>query len=307
MNKDTGVYPSKEKLLAIAREHGIVACGIADACLDIKEHSRYMRCVSELPAELSYLSRADGKRNRLSLWDHRAKSVLVCAFPYWDSRRNYASEMAAISKGLDGAFGYLVRTGRQNLQETLLRRRNARISRYAMASDYHRTVKEKLREVRDALKKINPAICGSVFCDTSPVMEKELARLAGLGFRGRNTLIISPKFGSWFFIGGLTLNFWIKPDGPCPLPDMPGTADACNSFCGGAGKVVAPEECGCGSCHICETSCPAQALSGWRLNPGRCYAFLTTQLKIKFPSDIPVPLYSYGCDLCQEKCPYNKH
>ena len=288
-----GRFPSKEEIKNIAEQCGIAACGIVSAEDDIAEYRRFLECTENLPKELSYMRRPWDKRRRLSLWDSRAKSALVCAFPYWDASRSYSFEMNAIDSSEGGAEAYLIRTGRQNLQYSLLRRPEAKISRYALTADYHKWAKERLRKVRDALKAINPAICGSVFCDTSPVLEKELARLAGLGFRGRNTLIISPKFGSWFFIGGLTLNFSAGPDEPCELPQLPG------------GNWQ-----GCGSCHICETVCPAGALSGGRIEQGKCFSFLTTQSKKQMFGEIGAkhqfPPYSYGCDICQEHCPYNK-
>lgn len=291
------IFPSKEKIKELATQCGIAACGIVSAEQDLREYGRFLEFTNNLPPELAYMRRPWDKRRRLSLWDARAKSAVVCAFPYWDKNRDYPAEMAAINAGEGGAEGYLVRTGRQNLQHFLLSRANAKISRYALSPDYHKWAKERLRNLRDALKAINPAICGSVFCDTSPVMEKELARLAGLGFRGRNTLIISPVFGSWFFIGGLTLNFAVEPDKPMELPEF-----SCKIKNGGG------KESGCGSCRICEKVCPAGALSGGRIDQSKCAAFLTTQSKSQlFNSDKALlPQYSYGCDICQEHCPYNK-
>ncbi len=285
-------YPSKEEIKEIAIKCGISDCGIVSAEQSIAEYARYLECTENLPPELAYLRRPWDKRERLSLWDPRAKSAIVCAFPYWDRNRDYAAEMAAINAG-EGAASYLERTGRQNLQYGLLNRPDAKISRYALSPDYHKWVKEKLRMIRDLLKKTNPTICGSVFCDTSPVMEKELAWLAGLGFRGRNSLIISPKFGSWFHIGGLTLNFYIEPDNPINLPLFPQD----NSD----GK----KEYGCGNCHVCEKICPQKALSDGKVNQSRCSSYLNTQVKTQLSPNVILP-YSYGCDLCQEHCPYNK-
>lgn len=284
--KNTGIYPEKAELKEIARKHGISLCGIVNARQPVPAYERFVLSVNNVPAELAYLRRPDDKRRLLAHWDSRAVSALVCAFPYWDSSRDYSREMAAVRAGIGGACGYLCRTGRQNMQPELLARAGACISRYALLPDYHRTVKEKLRAVRDALKKINPAICGSVFCDTSPVMEKDLAEMAGLGFRGRNTLLISPQAGSWFFIGGLTLNFYIEPDSP--LVNMRG----------------------CGDCRRCEQACPAGALSGGCMDQGRCHSFLTTQKKEPLEFSSPEAkakfIYSYGCDICQLVCPYNK-
>lgn len=283
--KNTGIYPGKAELKEIARRYGISMCGIVDARQPVPAYERFARLVNNVPVELEYLRRPDDKRRILAKWDPRAITALVCAFPYWNRNRDYNSEMAAAGSGTGGACGFLQRTGRQNLQQELLARADVCISRYALSPDYHRTVKNRLREVRGALKEINPAICGSVFCDTSPVMEKDLAEIAGLGFRGRNTLIISPQAGSWFFIGGLTLNFYLEPDRP--LTDIKG----------------------CGDCHRCEQACPAGALSGGHMDQGRCHSFLTTQkkepLRFSGPDEKNKFIYSYGCDICQLVCPYN--
>ena len=137
---------------------GIADCGIVSAEQSLAEYKRFLECTQNLPPELAYMRRPWDKREKLSLWDSRAKSALVCAFPYWDKNRDYAAEMSKVNAGEDGAAGYLERTGRQNLQYSLLSRKNAKISRYALLPDYHKWAKERLRAVRDGLKKINPSI-----------------------------------------------------------------------------------------------------------------------------------------------------
>ena len=167
-------------------------------------------------------------------------------------------------------------------QPELLSLPGAKISRYALSRDYHLAVKEKLSAMLADIKHELPGVEGVPFCDTSPVMEKELARLAGIGFRGRNTLVISGELGSYFFIGGIALNFELERDKPA--------VDSC------------------GACRLCEAACPAGALNGGVLDAGLCVSYWTTQSKEKIPAALAAKTagFAYGCDLCQEACPLNK-
>ncbi|OGS12192.1 MAG: tRNA epoxyqueuosine(34) reductase QueG [Elusimicrobia bacterium RIFOXYA2_FULL_58_8] len=262
---------------AIALECGASACGVA-AAGDLAEFGRFAAAAGAAPAGLAYLNREPLKRKNIGNWCPGAASALVCAFSYWAPERDYA---AALS-GVGAPAAYLKSSGRKVHQPELTDAPGAKISRYALDRDYHLIVREKLGRILEALKKEFPGTEGKLFCDTAPVMEKELARLAGLGFRGKNTLVVSPELGSWFFIGGLALNAALEPDRPC----------------GGE----------CGSCDRCVAACPAGALAGGALDAGRCLSYWTTQAKEK----IPEPLarlsggWVYGCDICQEVCPYNE-
>ena len=96
------IFPSKEKIKELATQCGIAACGIVSAEQDLREYGRFLEFTNNLPPELAYMRRPWDKRRRLSLWDARAKSAVVCAFPYWDKNRDYPAEMAAINAGITG-------------------------------------------------------------------------------------------------------------------------------------------------------------------------------------------------------------
>ena len=105
--------------------------------------------------------------------------------------------------------------------------------------------------------------------------------MAGLGFRGKNTLLINPKLGSYFVLGGVALNLRLKPDTPLAA--------------------------GCGKCDLCVKACPGGALKDGRLLASKCVSYLTTQAKEKIPAKAALSSggFAYGCDICQEACPFN--
>jgi epoxyqueuosine reductase len=268
---------NEARVKAIALACGASAAGIAPAA-DLEEFERFSEAVKAAPGGLAYLSRDPLKRKNIKNWFPAAGSVLVCAFRYWEPGMDYAAELA---KAGDPA-AYLKKTGRKRFQPELLAAPGAKISRYALCRDYHLTVKEKLAAALEALKKEFPAVEGRIFCDTSPVTEKELARLAGLGFRGKNTLLLSRELGSYFFLGGIALDLKLEQD--APIDDS------------------------CGACDLCLKACPTGALKAGALDPALCLSYWTTQSKEKIPPQIAAKTksWAYGCDLCQEACPHNK-
>ena len=265
------------RIKEIALACGASAAGFAPAA-DLEEFERFSASVKSVPAGLAYLDRDPLKRKNIKNWFPAAGSVLVCAFRYWGPGMDYAAELAKAGE----PAAYLKRTGRKQFQPELLAAPGAKISRYALCRDYHLTVKEKLSAMLEGIKKEFPGAEGKTFCDTSPVMEKELARLTGLGFRGKNTLLLSRKLGSYFFLGGIALNLAVEPD--APVPDS------------------------CGACDLCQKACPTGALKGGSLDPALCLSYWTTQSKEKIPPSLAAKTqnWSYGCDLCQEACPLNK-
>jgi len=261
----------------IARAKGATAAGIAGPG-ELAEFSRFSLAVSAYPQGLSYLKRSGLKRHSIKNWNLDAASVLVCAFRYWEPGMDYEAALKAVG---DPA-ALLAGSGRKINQPGLLSVPGSKISRYALSRDYHLVVKEKLSSMLAGIKAELPGTEGLIFCDTSPVMEKELGRLAGLGYRGRNTLLMSGELGSYFFIGGIALDIELRPDRPA--------------------------EGSCGACRLCEAACPTGALAGGAMDAGRCLSYWTTQSKEKMPPEIAANSagFAYGCDICQEACPLNK-
>jgi epoxyqueuosine reductase len=160
----------------------------------------------------------------------------------------------------------------------------AYVSRYALGRDYHKLVRKRLQQLAERIQGVVGPFGHRAFVDSAPVLEKALAQQAGLGWIGKNTLLLNRKAGSWFFLGELFVDL--------PLPvDEPVTRDHC------------------GSCRACLDICPTGAFAGERLlDARRCISYLTIELKGAIPLELR-PLIGnrvFGCDDCQLVCPWNR-
>jgi epoxyqueuosine reductase len=158
------------------------------------------------------------------------------------------------------------------------------IARYARGDDYHDVMHRKLEELHEWLEsEVGRPVRGKSYVDTGPILERDLARRAGLGWFGKNTNLVNPHIGSFFFIGALLLDLELAPDTPFE-------ADRC------------------GTCTRCLDACPTGAFVKARLlDATRCISYLTIELKGEIPEDMRLPMGTniYGCDICQDVCPYN--
>ena len=159
------------------------------------------------------------------------------------------------------------------------------IARYARGDDYHEVMWAKLNALQDWLSgRLGREIRGRGFVDTGPILERDLARRAGLGWFGKNTNLINPKTGSFFFIGALLVDLELEADTPFE-------ADRC------------------GSCTACLDACPTNAFVAPReLDAQRCISYLTIELRGSIPETLREAIGAniYGCDICQDVCPWNE-
>ena len=170
------------------------------------------------------------------------------------------------------------------MAQVLAQPEQAYISHYALGRDYHKLIRKRLQQLADKITQAIGPFGHRAFVDSAPVLEKPLARKAGLGWVGKNTLILNRKAGSWFFLGELLVDL------PLPL-DAPNDRDHC------------------GKCTACLEVCPTQAFVGERvLDARRCISYLTIELKDAIPEELR-PLIGnrvFGCDDCQLVCPWNR-
>jgi epoxyqueuosine reductase len=159
----------------------------------------------------------------------------------------------------------------------------AYLSRYALGRDYHKVMRKRLQQLAGRIERVTGPFAYRAFSDSAPVLEKAIARNAGLGWIGKHTNLINEKGGSWFFLGELFTNL--------PLPVDP------------------PADAHCGTCQACIDICPTQAIvAPYQLDARRCISYLTIELRGPIPEPLR-PLIGnriYGCDDCQLVCPWNR-
>lgn len=173
-----------------------------------------------------------------------------------------------------------------DMHATLADDRRAAISRYALGRDYHKVLRNRLQALADRITAAIGPFGYRAFTDSAPVLEVELAQRAGLGWRGKHTLLLTREAGSWFFLGEL-------------LVDLPLPVDAAPTAPAGH----------CGTCTACIDACPTGAIvAPYRVDARRCISYLTIELKGAIPEALR-PLIGnriYGCDDCQLHCPWNR-
>jgi len=163
------------------------------------------------------------------------------------------------------------------------------ISRYAWGDDYHEVLKEGLNELTTVLHEhfVEP-FEARVYADTGPLQERIFAKYAGLGWLGKNTLLLNQRLGSWFFLGAILTTLDLAPsleDGAPPPPDL------------------------CGSCRRCIDACPTQAfVEPYVMDARRCISYLTIELRGALPGELrdSIGSHVFGCDICQDVCPWNR-
>ncbi|MFN0276401.1 MAG: tRNA epoxyqueuosine(34) reductase QueG [Chitinophagales bacterium] len=159
-----------------------------------------------------------------------------------------------------------------------------RLSQYAFGEDYHQVIKTKLRFLLSELQKEIGDFHARVFVDSAPVMEKAWAKKSGIGWQGKNTNIINPKAGSYFFLAEIICDLELNYDSP--LKDY------------------------CGSCTACIDACPTDALhNAYTIDAGKCISYLTIELRDEIlPTEFKNKMdgWMFGCDVCQDVCPWNR-
>jgi epoxyqueuosine reductase len=238
-----------------AHSVGFDLVGVLPAQALVDERKRFEQWLIDGNAStLDYLGRNVDKRFDVRLLVEGAQSVIICAISY----------LSPYSRGYD---------------ETC----KTKIASYALARDYHLTIKEMLNSMAEELKRSYPNLRYRAFTDSAPLAEKSLAVRAGLGWIGRQSLVVNPKLGTMFHLGELVIDMLVDEyDKPM-------------------------EGVGCGSCRRCVYICPNGAISESRMiDTRRCISCRTIERE-GCSEKITLDGWIYGCDACQSVCPFNRH
>jgi epoxyqueuosine reductase len=235
-------------------ELGFEDCGIVPAEFLAEEEQHFLNWMDQgFHANMGYLAKDINKRLDPSKLLENAKTIIIVLHNYFTHIRQTDTAAPVISK-------------------------------YAFGKDYHRVVKGKLNHLLQIITEFIPDCNGRVFVDSAPIPEKAWARKAGLGWIGKNTLLISPAYGSYCFIGGIILDTKLPEYPVQALPDL------------------------CGACSLCMDACPTQAITAPRvLDARRCISYQTVERKDGPDMNLTGKFRNrvFGCDICQEVCPWN--
>ena len=247
---------TSDDVKTLAREAGFELCGIAAA-----EAFPELRFLDEWLArghagEMRYMARTARRRADVREVVPSARSVISLGTLY-DTERPYSTEVDDPDTAL--------------------------ISRYAWGEDYHDVVGRRMEALLERMRAAtDEPFAARCYVDTGPVQERVYAQHAGLGWIGKNTCLIHPEKGSWFFLSEIITSLPLETD--------------------------APQLDQCGTCTLCIEACPTDALrEPWALDATRCLSYLTIEIRGAIPEDMrpDVGTHVYGCDICQEVCPYN--
>ena len=250
-----------ERIKQRAREIGFGLVGIAGAG-PAQSHQRYTDWLARgYHGAMNYLARPDAVARRADVREllPQVRSLVVVGMNYYSPLPSKTGEGPGVGV----------------------------VARYAWGDDYHEVIADKLKQIIAFIEaEIGHAVAHKICVDTSAVLEREWAMRAGLGWIGKNTMLIHPRAGSWFSLGELLLDLELDSDAP---------------FTAGH----------CGTCARCIEVCPTQCiLPGRELDASRCISYLTIELRggLQCPADLHEHIgnWIFGCDVCQQVCPWNR-
>jgi epoxyqueuosine reductase len=241
-----------------ARELGFADAGIAE--IDLAQDEVYLKrwLAAGLHGQMDYMARHGDKRSRPAELEPGTLKVISVRMDYIPPGTANAWNVLA-----DAEAGY--------------------VARYALGRDYHKLMRNRLQKLAERIGAQVGTFGYRAYVDSAPVLEKALARNAGLGWIGKHTVLINKRAGSYFFLGELYTDL--------PLPS------------------ASPASAHCGSCRKCIDICPTQAIvAPYTLDARRCISYLTIELKGSIPEELRAPIGNriFGCDDCQLICPWNK-
>lgn len=241
------------------KELGFADIGISDIDLSDYEAQHFNWIGENFHGDMEYMARHGTKRTRPNELEPGTASIISVRMNYFDEHAHSAIQQ-------------------------LHSPHKAYVSRYALGKDYHKLIRKRLQALANKIVEVVPDFQYRAFSDSAPVLERPIAEKAGLGFIGKNSLIIHPRAGSWFFLGEIYTNLALPADPPFTKQ-------------------------GCGPCTACIQECPTQAIVGNAVvDARRCISYLTIEHKGSIPVEFRALMGNriYGCDDCQLVCPWNK-
>ena len=242
-----------ESIKSKAKDLGFLSCGISKADFLEEEAPRLEQWLNQNHhGEMAYMANHFDKRLDPRVLVPGAKSVVSLLLNYHSKEKQTDVEAPKIAS-------------------------------YAFGDDYHKVIKDKLKELMSFIHQEIGEVQGRVFVDSAPVMDKAWAAKSGLGWIGKNTNLISKKVGSFFFIAELILDLELEHDHPATDH--------------------------CGSCTACIDACPTDALlAPYQIDGSKCISYVTIELKNEIPTDFQGKMdnWAFGCDVCQTVCPWNR-
>ncbi|WP_268033447.1 tRNA epoxyqueuosine(34) reductase QueG [Algoriphagus sp. PAP.12] len=242
-------------LKSIAERLGFQACGIAKAGFLEEEAPRLENWLNQnYQGEMGYLAKHFDKRLDPTKLVPGAKTVVSLIYNYYPENK--------LPEDPD----------------------SIKLAKYAYGEDYHFVIKDKLKTFLEIIQEEIGEVDGRAFVDSAPVMERQWAQKSGLGWLGKNSLLLNRKMGSFFFLAELIIDLEAQPDTPLSKDY-------------------------CGTCTACVDACPTDAIAQAGVVDGsRCISYLTIELKDAIPSEFQGKMenWAFGCDICQDVCPWNR-
>jgi epoxyqueuosine reductase len=253
MSTSSSIEKNTLLIKKLAHDLGFMFCGISKARFLEEEAPRLENWLKNgMHGTMSYMENHFDKRLDPSKLVPGAKSVISLGYNY------YPKDDLAKNGGL-------------------------KIAKYAYGQDYHYVIKDKLKQFMTLITDQIGEVDGRAFVDSAPVMERQWAQQSGVGWIGKNSLLLNKKNGSFFFLSELILDLELTPDGP--VKDY------------------------CGTCTACMDACPTQAIpEAYVVDGSKCISYFTIELKEQIPENVKGKFenWVFGCDICQDVCPWNR-
>ncbi len=245
---------------------------------------KHTRIVKEIAAELGFnfcgISKAEFLEDEASHLEDYLKKGKNGKMQYLENYFDKRLDPTKLVEGAKSVVSLMLNYYPQEKQNE----NSYKLSKYAYGEDYHHVIKKKLWRFIDLIRERVGDVDGRAFTDSAPILEKAWAQKSGLGWRGKNALMIRPQHGSFYFLAELIIDLELEPDGP--IKDY------------------------CGTCTRCLDACPTGALGEpYKIDGSKCISYFTIELRDEMlPKEVSDKMenWMFGCDICQDVCPWNR-